>query len=198
MALALATGALGQWTIDHSRAQRESIPQDQYLAWPYYRIWFEALCALLQQRGLVTADELAGAAPVRGPLALAGRALPAARVAGVLDAGSPTTRTAEAPARFVVGERVRLGPVAPGAHTRAPRYVQGQVGTVEAIHGAHLFPDRRVAQGPLPPFDERPEWLYTVVFDGRDLWGAGGEPGLRVSVDAFEPYLEAAAPGPTP
>ena len=189
MAMALATGALGQWTIDHSRHQRESIPQSDYLAWPYYRIWFEALCALLQQRQLVTEGECRAAAP-QALHPLSARALPVGRVDAALQAGSPTERVPTAPARFGVGDRVRVRVMAAGGHTRAPRYVQGRVGTIEALHGAHLFPDRRVALGPLPPFDEQPEWLYTVVFDGQTLWGDAGEPHLQVSVDAFEPYLE--------
>lgn len=189
MAMALATGALGQWTIDHSRHQRESIPQSDYLAWPYYRIWFEALCALLQQRHLVTEGECRAAVP-KALHPLSARALPVGRVDAALQAGSPTERVPMAPARFGVGDRVRVRVMAAGGHTRAPRYVQGRVGTIEALHGAHLFPDRRVALGPLPPFDEQPEWLYTVVFDGQTLWGDAGEPHLQVSVDAFEPYLE--------
>ena len=39
---------------------------------------------------------------------------------------------------------------------------------------------------------ENPQWLYTVVFDGRELWGAEADPTLKVSVEAFEPYLEPA------
>ena len=37
---------------------------------------------------------------------------------------------------------------------------------------------------------ENPQWLYTVVFDGRELWGADADPTVKVSIDAFEPYLE--------
>ena len=37
---------------------------------------------------------------------------------------------------------------------------------------------------------ENPQWLYTVTFDGRELWGDDGDPNLKVSVDAWEPYLE--------
>ena len=37
---------------------------------------------------------------------------------------------------------------------------------------------------------ENPQWLYTVVFDSRDLWGDDADPTLKVSIDAFEPYLE--------
>jgi nitrile hydratase len=29
-----------------------------------------------------------------------------------------------------------------------------------------------------------------VTFDGRELWGEASDPGLKVSVDAWEPYLE--------
>ena len=39
---------------------------------------------------------------------------------------------------------------------------------------------------------ENPQWLYTVVFDGRELWGADADPTVKVSIDAFEPYLEPA------
>ena len=54
-------------------------------------------------------------------------------------------------------------------------------------------PEASSSTGRLPPFDDTAHWLYTVVFDGRDLWGPQSEPGLQVSVDAWEPYLEPAA-----
>jgi nitrile hydratase len=31
-----------------------------------------------------------------------------------------------------------------------------------------------------------------VRFDGRELWGDDADPTVKVSVDAFEPYLERA------
>jgi len=39
---------------------------------------------------------------------------------------------------------------------------------------------------------ENPQWLYTVVFDGKELWGADTDPTVKISIDAFEPYLEKA------
>ena len=42
------------------------------------------------------------------------------------------------------------------------------VGTVEHLHGMHVFADAH-AQG----LGEQPQWLYTVFFDGQTLWGAG-------------------------
>ena len=75
----------------------------------------------------------------------------------------------------------------PRTHTRLPRYVRGHVGVVERLHGCHVFPDTAaMGQG------ENPKWLYTVRFDGRDLWGADADPTLKVSVEAFERYLDPA------
>jgi nitrile hydratase len=63
--------------------------------------------------------------------------------------------------------------------------VRGHVGVIERVHGTHVFPDS-VAHGK----GDDPQWLYTVRFEGRDLWGADSDPTLKVSVEAFEPYLE--------
>ena len=64
----------------------------------------------------------------------------------------------------------------------------GRVGTIERIHGVHVLPDTN-AHG----LGEQPEWLYGVVFpEATDLWD-DAEPGQRVSVDAWESYLEPAA-----
>jgi len=59
------------------------------------------------------------------------------------------------------------------------------VGVVERIQGCHVFPDAVVAGA-----GEDPQWLYTVRFDARELWGADADPTVKVSVEAFEPYLE--------
>ena len=89
-------------------------------------------------------------------------------------------------ARFKPGDRVRTRNINPPTHTRLPRYARGRVGAVEAVRGCHVFPDS-VATGA----GEDPQWLYTVVFDARELWG-DADPTLTVSIDAFEPYLEQA------
>ena len=71
--------------------------------------------------------------------------------------------------------------------TRLPRYVRGHVGVVERLHGVHVFPDSAV----LDKGDD-PQWLYTVRFDARELWGDDADPTVTVSIDAFEPYLDPA------
>ena len=187
MALTVAMGATGAWNIDASRAARESLPAAQYLASSYYAIWLAGLERLLVERGLATRDELAAGHALRAGKPVA-RVLRAESVAAALAAGSPTSRDARSQPRYAVGQRVRARTLRRRGHTRLPRYVQGRVGEIVALRGVHVYPDRHANGG--PPFDEAPEWLYTVRFDGAALWGEDAETGLSVSVDAWEPYLE--------
>ena len=96
-------------------------------------------------------------------------------------------RPAPAPARFKIGDRVRAKNIHPKTHTRLPRYVRGHLGVVELNHGCHVFPDSAAME-----LGENPQWLYTVVFDSAELWGPGADPTVKISIDAFEPYLEPA------
>jgi nitrile hydratase len=193
LGLTLAMGATGQWNIDQSRSARESLPPATYLSSSYYRIWVLGVEKLLQQRGLVTAQELAAGHELEPGRPLA-RVLRAEAVDAALARGTPTERPATTPARHAVGDRVRALNRHPAGHTRLPRYVRGHVGTVARVHGAHVWADCHAASAPGQPFDEAPQWLYTVAFDGRELWGDDAEPGTCVSVDAWESYLEPAAP----
>ena len=96
-------------------------------------------------------------------------------------------RDAQAPAKFKAGDKVRAKNIHPLTHTRLPRYVRGHVGVVERDHGVQVFPDSAATDA-----GENPQWLYTVVFDGTELWGPDSDASVKISVDAFEPYLEKA------
>lgn len=183
LALVLAMGATGSWNIDMSRAARETLPR--YLQLSYYQIWLAALEKLMLERGQVTPEELAAGRRLQAPVPVA-RVLHARDVAAALAKGSPTARPDASAPRFQPGQRVRTRADVVPHHTRLPGYARGKRGTIERWHGSHVFADAH-AQG----LGEQPQHLYTVVFEGAELWGAGAVPGLRVSVDAWEPYLVA-------
>ncbi len=185
-ALTVAMGATGSWNIDMARSAREDRPPHEYLADSYYEKWLFGLERLLVERDLVDADELTGGTPSRAP-SPGVRRLAAANVDETLARGAPTLRATMDVARFVPGDHVRARTVNPTTHTRLPRYVRGHVGVVERAHGCHVFPDAS-AHG----LGEQPSHLYTVVFAGTEVWGADADPTVTVSIDAWEPYLEAA------
>ncbi|MEC5293236.1 nitrile hydratase subunit beta [Aurantimonas sp. C2-6-R+9] len=184
LGLTVAAGTLGAWTIDESRHARESLHPADYYGSSYYEIWTKALEKLLLRHGFVTEDELDRGEPlVDAPTPK--RVVSGADMPAVLAKGVPVDRPAITPARFAVGDRVRTIEMHPTGHTRLPRYARGRVGRVDSVHGVHVFPDTD-AHGK----GEAPQWLYTVAFDGPALWGRDGDPGLTVSIDAFESYLE--------
>ena len=82
---------------------------------------------------------------------------------------------------------MRTRNIHPVTHTRLPRYARGRVGIIECVRGYHVFPDSSaIGQG------ENPQWLYTLRFEGRELWGDDTDPSLKISIEAFAPYLELA------
>ena len=186
LALNRATGTLGVWTLDESRASIEALPPEIYLSASYYGKWALGLEHRMIEYGLAGADEIAAGHALRPANPLAHK-FTTADLPRTLTRGS-YGRTPQTAARFKPGDRVRTKNIHPATHTRLPRYARGRVGVVETVRGCHVFPDS-VAVGA----GENPQWLYTVLFDGRELWGENTDPTLKVSIEAFEPYLEAAA-----
>lgn len=185
MAMQRAMGYAGAWNIDMSRAAQELLPPAVYLTVSYYKRWALGIEHNLLKQGLADAGEIA-AGHACAPAKPLKRKLTPDKVGAVMTRGS-FGRPASAPARFKPGDRVRAKNIHPATHTRLPRYVRGHLGTVELVHGCHVFPDTAaIGQG------ENPQWLYTVVFDARELWGPDADPTLKISIDAFEPYLESA------
>jgi len=185
LALNRALGYTGIWTIDQTRFGIESLPPDVYLSASYYKKWAVRLENLLVELGLVGTDELKAGHALRPGKTLK-RKLTAAEVPNTLTRGSYARPTNTA-ARFKPGDRVRTKNIHPTTHTRLPRYARDRVGVIEAVRGCHVFPDT-VAIGK----GENPQWLYTVLFEGRELWGDNADPSLKVSIEAFEPYLDLA------
>jgi nitrile hydratase len=185
LAMNRAMGYAKLWNIDKSRATIEEFPPHDYLTMTYYQKWTTRLEKLLLEYGLVGADELAAGHALR-PGKEFSRKLTAADVPKALTRGSYSRPTNTKPL-FAEGDRVRTKNFQPTTHTRLPRYARGRTGTIECVRGFHVFPDS-VAIGK----GEDPQWLYTVLFDSRELWGDSADPTLKVSIEAWEPYLEPA------
>lgn len=184
LALHVGLGLAGHWTLDEFRHARESLPPAEALAASYYETVLGGVERVAAAHGLVALDELATGRALRtdGPPP---RPPGTDTVGDSLRQGNPSVREPSRPARFAVGDSVRAKNMHPPTHTRLPRYVRGHVGVVESVHGCHVFPDTR-AHGA----GDDPQWLYTIRFLGRELWGPEADPTLTVSIDAFEPYLE--------
>lgn len=195
--------ALFGQNIDAFRYEMEQLPRDDYLS-NYYRRWLAAFEAKLVRAGYLGPQEI-DARVQGGRVELGTRRVSRLRLAvtarvqrlllrptlpprvckHVLPRVIGTARPALRSRRFSVGDRIRVRSRRDSGHTRQPGYVSGKAGLVTAHHGATLFPDAHAIGR-----RARPQHLYTVAFDGEELWGADAEEGTEVRVDLFEAYLE--------
>lgn len=186
MAMVRAMGAQGAFNIDMSRFYREALPPHVYLASSYYKKWFLGLEDLLVAKGYIAPDDVKSGHAIAAAKPLKRGTFELNDVERVMVRGK-FGRTPVALAKFKPGDRVRAKNIHPATHTRLPRYVRGHVGVVERDHGCHVFPDSAAEDA-----GDDPQWLYTVVFESAELWGPDADPTVKISIDAFEPYLERA------
>lgn len=186
-ALTLATGMLGKWNIDESRHARERQDPLTYLHNSYYENWLEGLKTLLEEKGLLQAEEMEQAtANPNSQLDSAFDVPSPERARAMLSAGASSLIPEGSEPLFQVGNRVSVRPSEPSGHTRVPRYAQGASGVIVALRGNHSYPDSSAAGIP------EGRQLYTVSFAGQELWGDKGN-NTEVLIDLWEPYLELAA-----
>ncbi|EHN12770.1 putative nitrile hydratase subunit beta protein [Patulibacter medicamentivorans] len=191
LGLTIGTMAAALYGVDEWRMRMEGLPAAAQFSMGYYRRWAYSLEACLEAHGVLTAAEIQRRATAiteghepdedrRDPELLQ-------RVEGLLRDGGPLLRELPDPPRFAVGDVVRTRRIAVDAlgrsHTRLPGYAQERDGVVDRVHPPMALPDAAVVG------TDRVEHLYAVRFDAGEIW-ADAEPGLTVSADLFESYLQ--------
>ena len=172
-----------------SRRNLEGLDPDDYLS-GYYQRWMMALERGLIDRGTLSADELKEKTehfrdnPGEGPAQVFDPELTERVRAGMYRQRQAHKEPARPPA-FSVGDHVRARRIEHCGHTRLPRYVQGKRGIVGAVYAAYDFPDD-MPGGEATPVQQ----LYSVRFEGPELWGDFAEPGTALHIDMWEGYLE--------
>lgn len=107
-------------------------------------------------------------------------------VAGLTSGGASARVDADVKANFKVGDRVTGRKMNPIGHTRLPQYVRGRAGVVGRDHGVFVFPDGNSVG------KDKPQHLYSVVFEAEELWGPDAAGNFKVYVDMWDDYLERA------
>ena len=172
-----------------SRHTLESLDPEVYLS-GYYRRLMAALERGLVERGALSAEEVEAKAahfrdnPKARPTRIVDPELTELVRAGKYRQRQVRREPARPPA-FAVGDGVRARRIEHGGHTRLPGYAQGKRGTVEAVYAAYDFPDDTPGDEDAPA-----QQLYSVRFEGTELWGASAEPGTALYIDMLEGYLD--------
>jgi nitrile hydratase len=168
----------------------ETMGAVEYLTTSYYARFLHSTIDRILAHGLVTAEEL----DARTSEYLANPDLPvpqrrdpeaAAAVRGSLMT-APHPRPAGGEPLFRAGQAVTARNLNWEGHNRLPRYVRGRRGIVERVNGWYEIEDDHADR-----LGRNPQPVYTVGFDGQELWGPAAEPNLRVSLELWEGYLAA-------
>jgi len=187
--MALTAMGRGVCNVDEFRRAIERMPPAGYLAASYYEKWLHALEALLVEKGVVTREELAsGHAAAPAPAQAAESPDDGEGNGGVesFDSSAVKLRFDKSyKPGFKVGDRVVARNFNPKHHTRLPRYARGKRGVIRYDHGVFVFPDTHAhGQG------GKPQHVYTVAFEARELWGPDESQRAPVYLDCWEDYLE--------
>lgn len=182
------------WTWAHLRQGAEGMHPFEYFRLRYYEKWLGGISGFFIEEGYITQEELdartaeflQGSADA--PLPNGGDPAIDTQVEKYLREGDSPKRPAPAPAKFKVGDRVRIKNVSPATHSRLPGNLKGHTAKVVKVYeGAftYFFPTGDGIGTPMP--------VYSLAFKAEDLWaGAVSEPGVLYYNDIFEAYVEAA------
>ena len=200
LAITLASGSLGEWTLDESRHARECLPPKDYKNFSYYERWLASLVNLLVNKKIVSLKEIIRFSKIfekknslnylNKSFKLDKRAWPSQNVKKDLSIGSPSSRKINIEPAFKEGDLVRTVFKNPneikGGHTRLPSYAMGKKGVISQYRGIHVFPDKNAhscGEEPLP--------LYTVEFTSSELWPLENENSHDIiCLDLWEPYFQ--------
>lgn len=190
--LSIASGA---FNIDQQRATAEKMGWAEYTNSSYYEKWLYAVENLLQDKGILTREEIDERVRTQGPGEnVAHPPRPESpgelgdRFLSVIWNGTPHDLETDVKPRFAPGDTIRVRNINVTEHIRLPTYLHRATGVVHWHHGAHHDPTASAHK----QIDE-PHHLYTVRFDKKELWGsevADSQGDLHVYCDLFENYLE--------
>jgi nitrile hydratase beta subunit len=172
--------------IDWWRHCRELINPEDYLGRPYFDSWAQTDFATYINAGIISIEEvIAGKALVIDPDLAQPPVLTREQVveedrkkAARFDAEIETD-----PA-FKIGQQVVTLKHGTDHHTRLPQYARDRCGIVQKHHGAHVFPDLS-SRG-----KEIHQHLYSIVFEGTELWPGDVGRNNKVYLDLWESYLK--------
>jgi len=184
-ALALLSMRTSGTNLDAFRHAMNRLGRVDYLDDGYYGRWLHCAENLLYDSAIIAPGTVEARAANLAGGDVAEPPAPQPRKPDYKPTAAGSIRTVDRPQRYAAGQRVRARTTQPRGHTRLPRYVMGHEGVVVTVGPAQILPDTHAHfQG------ENAQWVYTVRFDSRELFGPRAE-SFGLNIDLYEDYLEA-------
>ncbi len=184
------------WTWGHLRMGAEAMHPFEYFQLRYYEKWLGGISGFFVSEGYITQEELdtrtaellESSEKAEAPLPMGGNPAIDTQVVKYLREGDSPMRPLAAPAKFSVGDQVRVKNTLVADHTRLPGNLQGHVAEVVKVYDnafTYFFPTADGIGTPMP--------VYSLAFKPEELWAESlMDPNSLYYNDIFEVYLEAA------
>ncbi len=186
-AMALLSMRLSGTNLDAFRHAMNRLDRAHYIDDGYYGRWLYGAENLLMDSSIIAPGTVeARAVNIAGGQAEE-PAAPEPHKPDYAPTAAGSIRQIDDPQKFRVGQRVRAKVLKAPGHTRLQKYTQGHVGTVAIVEPAQVLPDTHAHF-----IAERAQWVYTVAFDSRELFGPDAEK-FTLNTDMYEDYLEDAS-----
>ena len=186
-AMSLLSMRLSGANLDAFRHAMNRLDSERYFDDGYYGRWLYGAENLLMDSDIIAP----GTVEARATNMTGGHAeepaAPEPHKPDYVPTAAGSIRVIDAPQRFRVGQRVRAKVMHAPGHTRLQKYTQGHVGTVAIVEPAQVLPDTHAHF-----IAENAQWVYTVRFDSRELFGPSAEQ-FSLNTDLYEDYMEDAS-----
>ena len=186
-AMSLLSMRLSGANLDAFRHAMNRLDSERYFDDGYYGRWLYGAENLLMDSDIIAP----GTVEARATNMTGGHAeepaAPERHKPDYVPTAAGSIRVIDAPQRFRVGQRVRAKVMHAPGHTRLQKYTQGHVGTVAIVEPAQVLPDTHAHF-----IAENAQWVYTVRFDSRELFGPSAEQ-FSLNTDLYEDYMEDAS-----
>jgi nitrile hydratase len=188
-ALIRAAGGFNRGRRRNFRFEIETIPAVDYLRMSYYERLIKTMLDRLIGGSFITQSEIDSGRMDPASVRMTPLMTPAMVAEQLQRRGSLRRDDVHVAPRFRTGQRVRARNINPVGHTRLPRYLRGKRGVVIRDHGVFNLQDTDADGYALGAF---PQHVYTIRFEGPELWGPQGGKRDAVLADLWEEYLERA------
>jgi nitrile hydratase beta subunit len=180
----LSMGRVSGRNLDAFRHAQQRLGRAEYFDDTYYGQWLNAAELMLVDSAILAPGAVeARARRLRGE-DVEEPPVPEPNKPDYKPTAAGSLRSIDTPPRFAVGDTVRAKDMQPEGHTRLPYYLRGHRGIIDIIEPASVLPDTHAHF-----LGENPQYVYTVRFDSRELWGADAEP-FMLTAELYESYLE--------
>ena len=183
-AMTVAMLASGYFNVDEVRRATKEMPIADFLEARYYEKFLFGLENILNQKDVLTRDEIDTGRSIRHEGGVTLPPVPPEMLQFAMTNPMPANLDLDIPQKFRIGDEIIAKNINPSQQIRLPHYIRGKFGVIEMHHGGFLLPDTHALGGP-----DKPQHVYNVRFSLSEIWKDENTSNDNIYIDLFADYM---------